>query len=73
MSADSLLTGVKAYLRRKTSLGYHKEHYLSLVHYSQKLLGLNPHDRKAAELLRSELEEAKHVLEKDWLLGRLID
>lgn len=68
---DALLTSVKAFLRRKTSLGYHKEHYLSLVNYTQKLLTLNTNDRKAVAALQRELENDQHVLEKEWLVGRL--
>ncbi len=68
---DSLLTSLKAYLRRKTSLGYHKEHYLSLVYYTQKMLALNTHDRSATQGLRQEVVAAGNVLEREWLLARM--
>lgn len=67
---DSLLTSFKAFLRRKTNIGYHKEHYLSLLFFTKKILLLNPHERSAASALGNEIESA-NVLEKEWLLGRL--
>jgi hypothetical protein len=68
---DALLTSIKTFLRRKTSIGYHKEHYLSLVHYTHKLLILNPNERKEVESLKAEIEAASGVLEREWLLGRI--
>lgn len=66
---DSLLTSFRAFLRRKTSLGYHKTHYISLIEYTQKLLKLTPHDRTARQALRQKMEAAPDLLEKEWLLG----
>ncbi len=68
---DSLLASLKTFIRRRKELGYQKAHYLGIVHFTQKLMGLPPNDRAAREHLRSEIEAAEGLPEKAWLLGQV--
>jgi hypothetical protein len=52
-------------------LGYHKDNYLKLVRYTQKLIRLNPHDKAAKKALRQAIENEKSLLEKVWFLEML--
>jgi hypothetical protein len=68
---DSLLDSIKIYLYRHRKLGYHKDNYLKLVRYTQKLIRLNPHDKAAKKALRQAIENEKSLLEKVWFLEML--
>ncbi len=68
---DSLLDSIKIYLYRHKNLGYHKNNYLKLVRYTQKLIRLNPHDMAMKLKLKKEIEEEKSLLEKAWFLQQL--
>lgn len=68
---EAHLVAFKTFLRRKKELGYHRENYLNTVQFAQKLLETNPFDKEARALLRQEIEEAKNVGEKEWLLGQV--
>jgi hypothetical protein len=68
---DSLLASFKTFLRRKKQIGYHEEHYKSLLRYTSKLLKINRFDRVQIQNLRGEISKKDEVLEKDWLLGQL--
>lgn len=68
---ESLIVSFRSFLRRKTSLGYHKEHYISLLRYTRQLLVLNRHDRSAVQALRDQIAGDTAVLEREWLLGQM--
>ena len=68
---DSLLASFKTYLRRKKQIGYHEEHYKSLIRYTSKLLSLHSFDKEKRMQLRDEISKNEKVLEKGWLLERL--
>ena len=68
---DSLLSSFKTYLRRKKQIGYHEEHYKSLLRYTFKLLKINRFDKSQVASLRSEISKNDKVLEKNWLLEQL--
>jgi hypothetical protein len=68
---ESLLTAMKTFIRRRKELGYQKNHYLGIIRFTQKLMALPPNDRAARELLRSEIENAEGLPEKEWLLGQV--
>ena len=46
---DSLLASFKTFLRRKKQIGYHEEHYKSLLRYTSKLLKINRFDKTQVE------------------------
>lgn len=68
---ESLLAAMRTFIRRRKELGYHQRHYLGIVGFTQKLMGLPPNDSTARERLRSEIESAEGLPEKEWLLEQL--
>lgn len=65
---ESHLQAIRAFIRRKKVMGYHRENYLNTVHFIQKLLENQQYDKTARSALRREIEETKAVAEKEWLL-----
>ena len=68
---ESHLQAIKAFIRRKKVMGYHRENYLNTVHFTQKLLECNWSDKKTRSDLRREIEDTKAVAEKEWLLEQV--
>ena len=68
---ESLLDSLKMYLRRKDVVGYHKENYINITHYLQKLVRVNPYDKSAKARLQAEIEQTPILTIKDWLLQQL--
>ena len=68
---DSLLRSVKAYLHRKVRT-YHKEHYLNIINFIEKLIALPPyHNQAQKEKLREEILNTKIQSDREWLLRML--
>jgi len=65
------LEAMKHYVRRKTVLGYHRDNYLSMVRYMQKLLTLNRFDKTAVQTLKAKIVAEKVLMEREWLLEQL--
>jgi hypothetical protein len=65
---ESHLQAIKTFIRRKKVMGYHRDLYLNLVHFTRKLLELPVLDKAQREVLRAEIAAAKGVAEKEWLL-----
>ena len=68
---ESFLQSFQRFLNRKKELGYHRENYLNTLHFAHRLLALNPLDKKETLLLRQEIEQAKALGEREWLLDQL--
>lgn len=68
---DSLLSSFRTLVNRQRMIGYHKAFYIGIIRYTQKLLHLNPNDKKAIEKLRQEVEKADRLPEKKWVLEML--
>jgi len=67
----SHLQAIRTFILRKKVMGYHRENYLNTVHFTQKLLEINPFDKTERAALRREIEDTKAVAEKEWLLEQL--
>ena len=67
----SHLQAVRSFIRRKKVMGYHRENYMNTVHFTQKLLEVNPFDKTLRAELRQEIEQTKAVAEKEWLLSQV--
>jgi len=65
---ESHLQAIRAFIRRKKVMGYHRENYLNTVSFTQKLLETNLFDKDAKTALRREIEATKALAEKEWLL-----
>lgn len=68
---ESLLESMRAYVQRKKVIGYHKEVYKNIIRYTKKLLKVNPYSKAQKEKLKAEIETAKPLTEKAWLLKQL--
>jgi hypothetical protein len=68
---DSHLASMKNYIRRHTTIGYHRSNYSRIVYFTEKLMALNFRDEKAVEALRKRIEEEPLLSEKAWLLEML--
>ncbi len=68
---ESHLRNMKTYIRRQRAFGYHKENYLNIIRFTQSLIDMNPFDRKEREALRSDIENAGRLTEREWLLEML--
>jgi len=56
------------YIRRKPGLGYHRNNYLHLARYTQKMVGLNWNDKAKVEALRQKITTEPMLTEREWLL-----
>lgn len=56
------------YIRRKPGLGYHRNNYLQLARYTQKLTSLNWNDKTEVQALRQKIAAEPVLTEKEWLL-----
>ncbi len=56
------------YIRRKPGLGYHRNNYLQLARYTQKLISLNWNDKAEVQALRQKIQEEPVLTEREWLL-----
>jgi hypothetical protein len=67
----SHLEAMKNYIRRKSTLSYHKTHYLHLIQFTEKLISLNRRDIAAVKNLRNAIQSAPALMEREWLLAQL--
>lgn len=67
----SHLDAMRIFIRRKRDLGYHRDNYLNTIRFTKKLIDINPFDKKAKVELKCEIENAKTVADKSWLLERV--
>ncbi|MBL7803837.1 MAG: hypothetical protein JNL02_08900 [Saprospiraceae bacterium] len=56
------------YIRRKPGLGYHRNNYLNLARYTQKLIALNWNDKAEVSAMRQKIENEAVLTEREWLL-----
>ncbi|KGE87011.1 MAG: hypothetical protein ACE362_10570 [Phaeodactylibacter xiamenensis] len=70
-AVDSLLESMRVYLQRHKDVGYHREHYLLLLQFTRRLLGLIPGDLSKIFELAAEVETTKNFREKPWMLRQI--
>jgi hypothetical protein len=68
---EAHLRNMKTYIRRQRAIGYHQENYLNIIKFTQSLVDMNPFDRTEREALRSNIEKAGRLTEREWLLEML--
>ena len=68
---ESHLSSMKNYIRRHTTIGYHRSNYSRIVYFTEKLMALNFREEKAVEELRRKIAEEPLLSEKIWLLEML--
>ncbi len=69
----ALLESFGLFLRRhKKEVGYHSAGYENLIRFARKLLIVNGLTTKGRDKLRAEIEGAEAVVERKWLLSKLV-
>lgn len=68
---ESQLDAMTSFLARKDILTYHRNNYRNFAALLKKVLALNPHDTQAKSALKSRIEQAQPLTEKQWLLDQL--
>ncbi|MBK7343726.1 MAG: hypothetical protein IPJ06_11965 [Saprospiraceae bacterium] len=65
---QSHLDAMRNYIQRKRVIGYHKENYLNIVRYTDRLLRVNTRDAKGINALKKAILEEGVLTERDWFL-----
>jgi hypothetical protein len=68
---DAHLRTLRMFIRRNKRMGYHHQNWSNIVHFTQKLLDLNPFDEGQRSALRTAIAGEEVLTEKDWLLAQL--
>ncbi len=68
---ENHLKGMKNYIRRHTSIGYHRTNYGLIVAYTQQMMALDFRKKEAVEALRVSISGEEILTEKEWLLEML--
>lgn len=68
---ESHLDAMAIFIRRKHSLGYHRDNYKKLIYYTRKLLELDFYNKNAVKLLKTTIVETTGIAERSWLLKQL--
>jgi hypothetical protein len=68
---ENHLKGMKNFIKRHTSIGYHRTNYGLIVAYTQQLMGLDFKKKETVEALRTAIVAEAILTEKDWLLEML--
>ncbi|MCB0519706.1 MAG: hypothetical protein H6577_08820 [Lewinellaceae bacterium] len=68
---DAHLRTMRMFVRRNKRMGYHHRNWQNIVHFTQKLVELNPFDQQQRAALKTAIEKEEVLTEKEWLLGQL--
>ncbi|MCB0628705.1 MAG: hypothetical protein R2824_08800 [Saprospiraceae bacterium] len=68
---EFLLESMRIYIRRKEVIGYHSNLYLRLIQFTKKLIRINRYDKEKMAKLRTEIQTANPLPERQWLLEQL--
>lgn len=68
---DYQLESLGTYIKRKKVMGYHKENYQNIIRYTKKITRVNPYSKKDVVGLKSEIETANPLTEREWLLEQI--
>jgi len=68
---ENHLSGMKNFIRRHTSIGYHRSNYGKVVAYTQQLIALDWRNKGAVDALRTTINEEAILTEKEWFLEML--
>ncbi len=68
---DSLAHSFRGLITNKKGLGYHRANYMNFIKYSEKLVSRKSMNKKETARLKSEIQQTKEVIDKEWLLEKL--
>lgn len=61
---QSHLDAMRNYIHRKRVIGYHRTNYLNIIRYTEKMIRLDPYDKKAAARLWEAVSQEEVLTEK---------
>jgi hypothetical protein len=65
------LQSMRVFIRRQRVIGYHKNNYLNIIKFTQKLMSHNPNDKAERVALKQRIEAEERLTEKEWFLEML--
>ncbi|MCP4438143.1 MAG: hypothetical protein GY810_04295 [Aureispira sp.] len=68
---EALLNSMKAFIRRKRVMGYHKANYMNFAQMLIKVLYCPDFDKQAINELQSEIKDTTPLPRRQWLLEQL--
>jgi len=68
---ESHLDTFRQFIRRRELSDYHRRNYLNIINFVKKIMGIQPGNRAEKASLRTEIEQAEVLTERDWLLEQL--
>lgn len=68
---QSHLDAMRNYIHRKKVIGYHRNNYLNIIRFTERMLHLEPSNRQVLGELRIEIEKEAVLTEKEWLLEQV--
>ncbi len=66
---DAHLQAMTTFIRRKKSLGYHRDNYLNTLRFVRKRIEIAPFEKEKLAKWNEEVLETASVAEKEWLLN----
>ncbi|MBK8427398.1 MAG: hypothetical protein IPL27_16105 [Lewinellaceae bacterium] len=68
---ESHLDTFRQFIRRRELSDYHRRNYLNVITFVKKITALPPANRTEKTALRTEIEQAEVLTEREWLLEQL--
>ena len=68
---DSLLESFKRFIYRQKDLGYHRDSFLNLIRFTNRLLSLLAGDATGRLKLLNEVRDTTELADKEWLISKL--
>jgi len=65
------LNAMLQFIRRKKVLGYHRENFQNFILTLKKIVSLPAFEKSGKLLIKKEIEQAKAIAERTWLLDQL--
>jgi hypothetical protein len=69
---DTHLSTMRVYLNRKEILGYHKNLYKNVIHFTKKINRIAPYTKDEKEKLIEEIKVATPLADKEWFIKQVI-
>ena len=68
---ESHLDTFRQFIRRRELSDYHRRNYMNIIAFVKKIMTLMPGDRQGKNAMRTEIEQAEVLTEREWLLEQL--
>lgn len=68
---NSHLDALRNFMRRKKIIGYHRRKHFTFISYVQKMIKLNPFNKKEKRKLLEVVRQEEDLMEKEWIIEQL--